>query len=280
MITSVKIALWILAVAIVIFTIVFGILWSHHATVRYTRKVKPGQMYVVGKSIRRFSTRKMKPVSDTVRILDEQFILKLERLMLNTLSVLDEQQITAWPSGGTLLGLYRDKCLMPYDDDADIHTSYEHAHYLWSRSFALKMWKRGLEVFTFSSSTIKLATREGACVRVRAKGTLTPVMDIFFVQIGQEYVQKINSWNGSQLTMASREKWHYEDVFPLVPKVYDFGDGPCEIMIPNNPEAMLEVQYGKSMHTTDVYRHHLISHEFPFVVLGDFGVWKTHNFQK
>jgi hypothetical protein len=100
----------------------------------------------------------------------------------------------------------------------------------------------GLETFFLKGASLKYATREGAAVRIRKKGTYAPTLDIFFVKENEKgELQKVHSWDGDKLTTGAKETWPTKShVFPL--RITDV-DG-MEWPLPNKGEELLTIQYG------------------------------------
>lgn len=88
----------------------------------------------------------------------DKFINKLRykkqyKILNETLKILNDEKIFYIPVGGTILGLYRDKCILPYDDDFDflikkedkkkiidimIKNNFIIHYYDWGDAFAIK----------------------------------------------------------------------------------------------------------------------------------------------
>jgi lipopolysaccharide cholinephosphotransferase len=68
--------------------------------------------------------------------LTEKNLIKARKVLFDVISFLDKEKINYHLEGGTLLGLVRDKELLPWDHDVDLSISADD-----SENFARKRWK-------------------------------------------------------------------------------------------------------------------------------------------
>ena len=252
----------------VVFVLVFYVAWVVMSDYHYDRTVRPGEKYKVGDREYTYSTLPIvNQEEQVVRILSEEFLLKMRDLYQRVQKGLDEAGIEWWVSGGSLISWYRDRQFNPSDDDLDAHTHFKHAEYLWSGQFAAIADKHGFHVTTLCTSSPTRATKEGACVRFSLKESATPVYDLFFEQeYSETEYAKIDSWNGNSFNYAAKEIWKKEDLFPIRKEVID----DLVIHLPNNPEALLKIQYGpnvmKEQYVANMLTHsHFFVHTFPAI---------------
>ena len=269
--------------ALVVAVLISWVVLSHD---NYNRTIKPGEKYTVGE--REYTLPKVNARSSTgsnksgskdtsVHILKDEFLQLQRDLLVRVTSMLKEFEIPYWISGGTLLGFMRHGTFIPWDDDMDLHVKWDQREYMYSKVFSKKIADYGLESIMLPGiGGYEFATKEGAAIRLRVIGSDLPVCDIFFEKQvmdekdGEMWV-KIDSWKGDTVVESSKERWPVDQLFPLQTRVID----DIELMLPANPQAMLEKQYSKSVMDEMVYRHPMLSHQFPFRFL--FGVWKKRS---
>lgn len=272
---------------IVIILFVAVAAWFYVSKTNFSRKVSLGGQFRVGEryypvipagieSVKIASGPELKDWSKTqITILSESFLLDLRQLLVATLKSLEEHRVECWLSGGTLLGFIRHGTIMPWDDDVDLHAKYADLPRLWSDPTWIQILARnGLEQITLFFATATRAEKNGAALRIRKKGTNTPVLDIFFEEPreaeggGTEWV-KLDGWNGKRLNWSTKEIWPSDVLFPIQKKMVD----DIMVPLPAQPEKMLKIQYGPTALTSVVTRPVLFSHETPFTLLS--AVWKT-----
>lgn len=215
-----------------------------------------------------------------VPMLNVGFLDRARTLALDTFQALDAAGVDYWLSGGTLIAAVLWKQInMPWDDDADIHVKMEDREYLWSREWATLVRRRcNLEVILLRGSTLGSAGREGACVRLRRRGTLTPTLDIFFVAerpSDRKWI-KLDGWRegGTRPLYNAKERWDGRDwVYPLRRVTVDHG---VTCTLPNQAEKMLDRQYGTGWSTVlKSPKPLLATHQFAFFITNLIGVWRV-----
>lgn len=262
------------------FFVVVGMVltWAFVSEQNYGRYLRPGDSYTIGSRTYRLPQvplydQELNPLP-YVKILSQDFLQRQRRLLAQTHQLMKQLNISYFLSGGTLIGFTMPhlESMMPHDDDLDIHVSYKHRDYLWSKEFAKVCASMGLEALYLRVSTLQLATREGAAVRLRWKGQRMPVLDIFFEQQDPKdgLWKKIDSWGPRGVTYNKKECWHADDVFPLTLKQVD----GLELSFPHRPQALLEKQYSKKVHERIVVPHRMLSHAFPYLVFGS-AIWRS-----
>lgn len=256
--------------------LILGVLiaWVVVSHDNYDRTIKPGDRYSIGNrtyklpkiKARSASGNKSSATDDTqVYILKDAFLSQQRDLLIRVSSLFKKLEIPYWLSGGSLLGFIRHETFIPWDDDMDIHTTWEQRKYLYSKEFTYELDKYDLEsIYIPKIGTYEYATKEGAAVRLRIKGTHLPVCDIFFEKSTDDNkFVKIDSWSGVEgqdVVESTKERFNHTDLFPLQFKTID----DIELSLPANPQAILEQQYGKNVMNEMIFRHPMISHQFPF----------------
>lgn len=257
----------------------------------FNRTIKPGDKYTVGD--RQYTLPKL-PIRSTtmpksasspdnsVQILRDEFLQKQRDLLVRVTSTLDKLGVEYWLSGGTLLGFIRHGTFIPWDDDMDLHTSWDNRPMLYGlgprgEEFNRALASVGLESIMLPGiGTYESSTKEGAAVRLRVVGTDLPVCDIFFERPSFKDTNvwtKIDSWTVGisggppDVVESTKERWTHEQLFPLQ-KVHVDG---LELAMPAKPDEILAIQYSPKAMQEMVYRHPMLSHQFPFRFL--FGVW-------
>ena len=257
--------------------------WYFISRKNYSRTIKPGETYKVKDReykmpdvpvVENWNKTPSKNVK--VYILSESFLQEMRELMISVHDLLESVKVPYMLAGGTLLGFAGPYgTFMPYDDDIDLHTFWEHRTYLFSSEFAQEAKKQNLEVLTLLNSSLSMATKEGAAIRLRKRGSITPVCDIFFEKdrinekTGEKEWVKIDAWFGESLTWSSREIWKEDSIFPLEKKTVDHG---MKLFFPAKPMDLLFKQYSPKVFERHVPRSLWISHETAYRLLR---VWRV-----
>lgn len=274
-------------VVLVSFVILIVSLWAIIPSLYYTRSIRPGQVYnVCGRAYRMPNVkarcdgpggpwRKPATTDVSIPILSEGVLNRQRELLQRITAMLTDEEIRHWVAGGTLIGFHGPfQTFIPWDDDIDIHTTWEHREWFFSDQCTRLAQDRGLEIIQLRGQDQHKAFREGAAVRFRLQGDVTPVCDVFFEKEKEAGIWgKVDGWNmasaNNGIVWNRRESWSRQDLFPLQKKRVDGMD----LWMPANPEAIVKVQYGDRWRETMVYRPPLFSHHFPFHV-GAF-VWRV-----
>lgn len=242
---------------VVLFLIINLVNWWHVSRQHYVKRIYPGDTYTVQNKMYKVPNLKL---NGNAMILNEKFVIAQKDLLKATTEMLDHFKLEYWISGGTLLGFERHKTIIPWDDDCDLHTHWTNRSYMFSRDFSNDVKQFGLEVIFLRGSSIKYASREGAAVRIRKEGTITPIVDIFFVIQDKEYFAKVDKWKNGEPKASKKERWSMDELFPLERKNVD----DMTLVFPQKPVDVLKQQYGDNVMTSMYARNVLFSHAYPF----------------
>lgn len=166
---------------------------------------------------------------------------KLKKMYIDLRDTLDSNNIEHWVSGGTLLGAVRHQGFIPWDDDMDIHIKFKDVGKVINVVLKMKGYK--LNSLQNTKSILKLFPQDSTTFA-------PPFIDILFEKELEndeqgtcKEVNNIMKSNRECLSVKEKETNHNDDIFPL--KKMDFED--IWVYVPNNPEKVLEKQYGKNV---------------------------------
>lgn len=267
--------IWIALIFIFTAITVHAGLWHHMSRRWYADgTVAPGEVYDAGDGV----THRLPDIDvsgDHVRVLKPVYIARQRKMLELVTAALEELSIEHWISGGTLLGAIRHRTTIPWDDDCDIHTHWCNRRRMFSPEFASEISNYGLEVLYLRGNNLKVATKEGAAVRLRVKGWRVPICDIFFVKRlkGEEgdLLVKVDSWGPKKgsARLSQKERWGFDDILPLRKIEMDGMALPA----PNDPVGVLKRQYGDDVMDKMYARSVWFSHTYPFTALS--WVWNV-----
>jgi LicD family len=272
-----RVSLCVLLFALFIHAILIH--WIISAHDQFPRQVKPGALYRVkhrqfrfpNVPLRTFQGEKLR----ALRILSEGFQAQQYELLRRCTTMFREHHITYWLSGGTLMGYTWPglETILPHDDDLDVHIPMDFRATLWSPAFYELCRGYGLELLFLRLSSYQYARREGAAVRIKLAKTDMPVLDVFFEHQDptDHKWKKVDGWTDAQFIYNSKEQWSEEDLFPLQQIERD----GITLHVPAQPLRILRQQYGPNIHQEYVVPSPLISHQFPFKVLGQ-TIWSPN----
>ena len=175
-------------------------------------------------------------------LLPPTYLQKMNLMLKDVLNFFDENEIIYWADGGTLLGAYRDKGQIKYDDDNDFGMDTKNYFKLIKLMPLLK--EKGYDVQEQTDDVIKIVDNNNMYSRkmeTENNGLLEIAraccIDVFL------YVEKKNEYHLSH--KANRLKfpnciYKKEDLYPLEQYKYD------DLLIwgAKNPEQFLSDYYG------------------------------------
>ena len=164
--------------------------------------------------------------------LDGNYHTKIKSMLLDTIDVLNKNNIPYWIDDGTLLGIIRDGDIIPWDNDADISVSGEYAEQvlkLWPQFFPKYIVRKRPMVDKWINSdfrSIKIQTIREKLLKID-----------FHVDIFLKYKhQDMYRWFNAGAYQQVRAK-HFDNLT----KIQWMGR---TISIPSDPEEYLTLEYG------------------------------------
>lgn len=255
------------SVFLLVLVFIFGniLIWRRHSVSCYMPiYIQPGMQYTVG--TRQYTLPNL-PLKGDSLLLRPEFMQDQRELMQDLFQTCIETGVEVWVSGGTLLGYIRHRCIMPWDDDCDIHTSMDNLKIIGSTGFQVALHKYGLERVKVLGTTLAHApSRLSGALRVRRIGTCMPTCDIFFVVREDNTVRKVDKWWNHAPTYNDKERWAEDDIFPIQTQLID----DMLIPVPNRPEVVLKQQYGETVLDEMYVRTTWIAHGYPLQVFSHF----------
>lgn len=246
------------------------VMWVVVQEKTYCRSVLPGKRYNVRN--RQYTLThvplKDRPLDKPVRILSEDHLDNMRHLYIDVSRLLDDLGIEWFTACGTLLGFTMEGTFLPYDDDVDLNVLWKHRHRCWSQQFTDCAWAMGLErIHLPFLSSFRRANVHGSVVRLRRRGSISPVLDIFFIKPIRDE-DPFGDWGtvvgwkkGTVCDFKSSKTWPYKVLFPLKRTVVDGMD----VVLPNDPDRKLRMQYGERYDQFHYPRNVLFAHEFAYL---------------
>ena len=259
-------------ISLIIFSMVNFYIWADTSKRSYGEILNSGDTYTLGG---RTYTVPDIPLVGRARLLSESVFMAQRKLLQQVTKALTHNDIEHWMAGGTLLGFTRHQTFIPWDDDLDVHTHWKHRDYMFSAAFNADLRPFGLELILLFGNSAKMAGKGGAAARVRQKGTMLPICDIFFVHEDPSTGKfcKVDSWAGKRIVYSQKERWHHDDLFPIVATTVD----DLVVPMPHTPLAIVQQQYGVNVMDVMYARNHMISHRYPFQCFVVRWVWYVPN---
>lgn len=272
--------LWVLLILVVL-VITVCITWIVMSYRTFPHSLSAGEQYTInGRTynvpelpVATYKGNDEPSLQKKVPMLDKGLLRDLRALVGDTFAVLNQAGVEHWVTGGTLISATLWGHLMCYDDDCDLAVDWKHREYLWSKDFARDLSEKNLEAFFLRGMSLQYATREGAAVRIRRKGQKTPTVDVFFNKDTEDgKYTKVNTWSNDKLSFNAPEAWERTWVFPVQKREVD----GMIWSIPNQPEKMLDQQYGEDWKKViKVPKPLFQSHQWAFWISNLFGAWRT-----
>lgn len=157
---------------------------------------------------------------------------KIKSMLLDTIDVLNKNNIPYWIDEGTLLGIIRDGDIIPWDNDADIGVSGEYAEQvlkLWPQFFPKYIVRKRPMIDKWINSevrSLKIQTIREKLLKIDFH------VDIFFKYKHQDMYRWFNGGAYKQVNAK-----HFDNL----KKIQWMGR---EISIPSDPEEYLTMDYG------------------------------------
>lgn len=268
------------AVAAVISITFVAWVWVSYST--FPDRVRPGDAYMIGGVAyivpylphMRYESSQTPRLDRPIPMLSHRLLTDVRFLMRDSFAAFRAAGLEFWATGGTLISaLLWAPGLLPYDDDIDVAVQWRDREYTWSPQFATVLAAHGLETFFLRSASLQKASREGAALRVRRKGTKVPTLDMFYVRPRPDGKwSKVDSWDHGELSDNARETWESDWLFPL--RNVDMGD--FTVPVGREAEKMLDKQYGPEWRSVIKSPDPMLrSHQFAFHITNLFNAWRV-----
>jgi phosphorylcholine metabolism protein LicD len=150
---------------------------------------------------------------------------KLRIMYCVLIQFLDKYNVKCWLGFGTLLGYYRDKDIIPWDDDIDVSMMFDDLFKLPKQETLdnTYLWEVNPNVKPFKRDRNNTVSARLICMKTG-----------IFVDVFANYI------HGDKITDSEKNTWKVKDVFPLIET--DFLG--CSAYIPNNIKQVLIDYYG------------------------------------
>lgn len=200
------------------------------------------------------------PIYGNGFLLSHDFRKTQRELLITVFAIAEKANINIWLSGGTLLGFIRHGTIMPWDDDIDVHTSFDNLYYLFGSEFQSVCDSMNCEAIKLKLFTHSYATRISAGIRIRFKNSTLPCCDVFFTHTNNKQVKKVDGWSTTKIVYNEKEQFSIDDIYPLQKKQID----GINVVIPHHPMNVLQNQYGASVMDKIYITSPFMSHAVPF----------------
>ena len=169
-------------------------------------------------------------------------VKKARKILIELTAFLDAKQIPYHLEGGTLLGIVRDKDLLPWDNDMDISIPEKYVDDLKSLQF--EMFKRGLRL-TIRKSKLSIGPfNEGDVYVFRVKPLLGYIVHWFIPSFNNIVVDIFVKKNDAEFTywQAKRRLMRVENRYYTSFQTVNFYG--VELKVPNHYRDYLTQKYG------------------------------------
>ena len=161
------------------------------------------------------------------------------RTLRNGMRILKSNNITMIPVFGTLIGVLRHKGIIPWDDDIDFAIRRDQKELLFSLKKELADANIGLLSTTGKADWAKIFPLDRPLIEGRPWSW--PYIDIFY------YDEE-----GKDITLSYGSKISKNDFLPLKKGVFE----GISVHIPNNPNKILEDEYGRDWKDICISSHY------------------------
>jgi len=222
--------------------LVFGVLcrMCYNNYVVYNKNLT--KQYVLDNVKHDISNMKGLDLSNTKQTSDKIF-KNLKNMYINLEKITTKYDIKLWAISGTVLGAYRHKGFIPWDDDMDFATDIKNKKIMKSSEFLRDLNNIGLNL-TYNQLTLPIFR----ITNINAKNISPPFIDIFFT-VEEDGKLKTCMRNNKMLTADNLDcnlfnpkmSWNKEWVYPITKVKFE----DIEIWIPKNPEKIISQEFSK-----------------------------------
>ncbi len=157
----------------------------------------------------------------------------LHNLVAVVISQLDAHNVIYWAGSGTLLGIIRHQDLIPWDDDVDLAVVYDQENMARVNSMLEALQHKGYPCGNTESG-----------IKILHKDTLSfPWVDLMMVELGPN--NRYTQCGKLAKTVWSQVNYNHDHIFPTKQMAF----GPNQVAVPNQPEKVLDDEFGPSWKT-------------------------------
>ncbi len=162
-------------------------------------------------------------------------------LLQEFVRICDKNGLEYWLDFGTLLGAYRHKRAIPWDDDSDVALSLE--DYQKFKEIADSEMSEGFTLFEFTKNEVLKLRHQ--------KSETDAYLDIFSYENKGNYLKACPTFTTPSYNRLIPKKF----IYPLTKIIYD----DIEFNAPNDVESYLRIKYG-NFHTLPKKEHDVPDH--------------------
>lgn len=199
--------------------------------------------------------------------LEPSFYKKLYKVATVVNNILVKNNIQYWTEAGTLLGVMRNKGIIPWDDDVDLKVWKKDWLRILSPEIVEQFAKKGYTVV--KESRLQLIKVYPSNAKEFRKNYGFPFVDIFSVMRDRDDPNKVVYTHKWARDLWPRDYLFIDEMYPL--RYAPFG--ASSIIIPNHAKEYLSRLFGPSWKTEGrIYQSHYlrIDLEKPIIVKGPF----------
>lgn len=178
------------------------------------------------------------PINNEVRI------KWMEQMIVDTQQIFKNHYINSWIASGTLLGVVREKRILPWDWDSDLHSFTENISYICNNTNRIIRDLNKLNYTVYACSLDYLRVCRANTSRLLHKSFSDKPVDAR-IDIYGATRQKDNSYK----IAYSRCIWNFSNLFPLA----DYSFNNITFIGPKTYEYWLQMTYGKNWRIPNKY---------------------------